>query len=165
MEVSRMRCAFAFVLLVLLPAVAAAQAPTAIFTWAMQDHFVAPRPGEMMDFHWSTGTERYDPDYVHPTNWSLDLDACGSKNSVAFKWEFHGLNNAGNAVLQPDARCKVTVKLPCLGTYRATLTVTGKDGSTASTTQDITLRDLLIVSLGDSYASGDGAPEKWQRFD
>jgi hypothetical protein len=44
-------------------------------------------------------------------------------------------------------------------TYTVTLKVTPKKGKAASTTQFVTPRDLLVVSMGDSIASGEGNPD------
>jgi hypothetical protein len=43
--------------------------------------------------------------------------------------------------------------------YLVTLTVTTRDGETVSTTRAIRVRDYLVVSMGDSIASGEGNPD------
>jgi hypothetical protein len=45
------------------------------------------------------------------------------------------------------------------GTYAVTLHVTTAQGHSSSETQDIRVRDILIVSIGDSAASGEGDPD------
>lgn len=45
-----------------------------------------------------------------------------------------------------------------------TLTIVAKDGSTDSVTQTIHYRDIVIASLGDSAASGQGAPDSLGSF-
>ena len=85
----------------------------------------------------------------------MHLDGCGSRAGsspiTGYAWMFNSLA-AGNT-------CAVDVSAPSLGTFSVTLTVTTQDGHTASTTQDIVVRDFLIVSLGDSVASGEGNPD------
>ena len=49
--------------------------------------------------------------------------------------------------------------VPVEGTYRVELTAT-KDGVSTITTVPVVVQDWLIVSLGDSYGSGEGVPDK-----
>ncbi|MFL6033814.1 MAG: FG-GAP-like repeat-containing protein, partial [Gaiellaceae bacterium] len=92
---------------------------------------------------------------ISPGQWPVHLVGCGSRAGsspiVGYAWTFDG-SAAGST-------CAVDVNSLTLGTHTVTLTVTAQNGSTATTTQDIELRDLLIVSLGDSVASGEGNPD------
>ena len=53
-------------------------------------------------------------------------------------------------------------RLPSLGRYKVTVTVSSANKSNTETytyTQTITLRNIVIACLGDSYASGEGNPD------
>ena len=56
--------------------------------------------------------------------------------------------------------CRVSLAAPAQGVYPVTLKVTDGNGQTATTTGSVTIRDILIVSMGDSYASGEGNPDR-----
>jgi hypothetical protein len=56
------------------------------------------------------------------------------------------------------AACSRSVTLSKLGAWRITLTVTDAKSRTSSRVFTPNFRDLLVVSLGDSYASGEGNP-------
>ena len=55
--------------------------------------------------------------------------------------------------------CSHTLQL-AEGSYPVGLTVPASGGQTASTTKTVHVRDRLMVVMGDSYASGEGNPEK-----
>ncbi|MEO7923243.1 MAG: SGNH/GDSL hydrolase family protein [Chitinophagaceae bacterium] len=77
-------------------------------------------------------------------------------------------NNAGEGNPQPGDPIPLTwfagEKLPETGTYRIKLTVRsrakGYNGSPISHVENITLRNIVIVCLGDSFASGEGNPDQ-----
>jgi hypothetical protein len=118
----------------------------------------------------------YDPAFVSPRHWNPLFTACASPDGgsplVSFKWglwrdgreidtahtSYCILNNYPSD--PPDKRLDV----PALGSYFVTLSVTNLDGKSASTVQEITVRDLLIVTFGDSSASGEGnrASSGWE---
>jgi len=52
------------------------------------------------------------------------------------------------------------VQVPAEGTYTITLKVKNNQGQTSTKSTGLTFRDILIVSLGDSYAAGEGNPDK-----
>lgn len=64
-----------------------------------------------------------------------------------------------HANLGPDA-CGATVFAPKLGRYRANLRLELKDGEEQATKSFQLRKDRLIISIGDSYASGQGVPDK-----
>lgn len=51
------------------------------------------------------------------------------------------------------------VRFPEEGTYQVTLTIENDLGRTSTTSQSVRVEDHFIVSLGDSFASGQGNPE------
>ena len=92
---------------------------------------------------------------ISPSQWPVHLDGCGSRAGsspiTGYAWTFDGT--------PVGTTCAVDTSAPALGSHTVTLTLTTQDNSTATTTQDIVIRDLLIVSLGDSVASGEGNPD------
>ena len=51
------------------------------------------------------------------------------------------------------------------GQYSVTLTASGSNGVQLTTNKSITVKDWLIVSMGDSYGGGEGNPHQAQQFD
>lgn len=52
------------------------------------------------------------------------------------------------------------LQVPGVGTYTVTITAKKSNGATTTKSTNITFQDILIVSLGDSYAAGEGNPDK-----
>lgn len=114
--------------------------------------------------------ETYSNDYVHPAHFDVtfrgcidqidfDLDADSQPTARRYVWTFDGAEVAGDA-------CTVEHRFASDGTHDVTLRVLDSVGElVASFDRTIELRDLLIVSLGDSYGSGEGNPDVVQRFD
>jgi hypothetical protein len=99
-------------------------------------------------------------------SWTVNFDACSSvnvgtpgegPNSLAtFAWTV--ADKFGHTVAsQTTNSCTTTMTLP-QGGYAVTLKVTTTDSRTASLTKAVFVRNYLIVSMGDSYASGEGNP-------
>lgn len=59
--------------------------------------------------------------------------------------------NAGNAYYKTN--------LPKLGIYNVTLTLTDGAGNQITKTKQVLIKDYLIVSIGDSFSSGEGNPD------
>jgi hypothetical protein len=59
-----------------------------------------------------------------------------------------------------ESRCSFARDFPALQTYVVKLTATTPDGQMSTAEASVTLRDLFIVSIGDSFASGEGNPDK-----
>jgi hypothetical protein len=88
------------------------------------------------------------------TRWTVDFDACGTVPSPGeLRWDIDG---------QPlsQTTCSFSHDFTELKSYVVSLTVTTLDGQSNSARASVTLRDLLIVSIGDSFASGEGNPDK-----
>jgi hypothetical protein len=90
----------------------------------------------------------------------VTLDACGSTavNGIAgYAWSF---SDGTPPISTPD--CEITWHRPLSSSYHdlnVTLTILPKSGSSFSVTHAEQYRDLVIASLGDSAASGEGAAE------
>jgi hypothetical protein len=88
-------------------------------------------------------------------------------NVEGYEWHVEDeIDNAFHTVTRIDRgrRCDAAVGVRTLGRRRArlrvTLTVRFRDKPSASRTQLYDLQDFLVVSLGDSYAAGQGNPDK-----
>lgn len=101
--------------------------------------------------------------YLSPRGYPVRLDACRSQGTDA-RWV---IRQGGKAVTTTTwtrlaTACRTTVFLP-EATYQARLEV--RDGSrTSSTTLPMPVRNILMVVLGDSYASGEGNPRNVQAW-
>ncbi len=137
----------AFVLSLLIAPGAFAQAPVPSFDWTMPDRFGKETlPDGRLAYH-------YDAAYVSPPGWLVSLDGCVSKAAVgdsitSFTWDIQGTTTN-----RPPSGCHFTYTFPALGTYPVKLTVATQRGHRKSLTKDVIVKDLLIVSIGDSYAS------------
>jgi lysophospholipase L1-like esterase len=97
--------------------------------------------------------------YVNPPDgYGVQLDASqsvGIQPTTTFSWTVTDSQRHSTPLSGEDP----TIPLP-QGPYTVELTATGLLGSVGpqSTTADIQVKDILIVSIGDSYASGEGNP-------
>jgi hypothetical protein len=118
---------------------------------------------------WSTSTDRYADSYVNPGSWRLALDGCSSRPGVNdsggtvpiadYSWTLQPLDGqAAPSVRVHTASCNRTVSIGATGRWRLALTVTDTRGQRGRATRTATYRDRLVVSIGDSYASGEGNP-------
>lgn len=136
------------------------------FTWSMVRRFrtdiwndltLAPKHGGAL--------ETYDMAYVHPQSFrasfhgchdqeDYELDGQGFETRHRYEWTI-----AGTVVNRHQ--CSINHSFPAQGSYPVTLRIFAEDGvQKAVYNQTIRIRDLLIVSLGDSYGSGEGAPDQ-----
>ena len=140
------------VLFLLVPAAALAQAPVVSFDWTMPDRFGNETlPEGRIAYH-------YDPAYITPSGWPVSLNGCGTTAApgdqlMSFSWDIQGTTH------NSATGCHFTYTFAALGTYRVKLTVGTRRGQRNSVTKDVVVKDLLIVSMGDSYASGEGNPD------
>jgi len=107
----------------------------------------------------TTVENKYDPSYVYPDSWGIGFDICDEyprKKERVFQWtvsssdgEFEQKFTSGDCA--PDSE----VRLPELKPHTAQVTVL--DGGVEQVTHAIafTPADRLIVSMGDSIASGE----------
>lgn len=86
----------------------------------------------------------------------VKLNAC-AEDATTFAWNLSGPNGIARQVAKSEL-CKTKLRLE-EGDWTVTLKVTGGPDGTRSGSKQITVRNHLIVSLGDSYASGEGNPD------
>ena len=110
----------------------------------------------------------YKSSFVNPPHWNPFFNACASSDGGSplgsFQWgvwrDGREIDTAHTSYCilsnypsdPPDRR----LDFPAQGSYSVTLSVTNLGGKSASTVQEVTVRDLLVVSFGDSSASGEG---------
>jgi hypothetical protein len=134
--------------------------------WRMADRFG-------LDRHGQPAADRFVlPNtyaYAHPDAFTVQFAAAGTlaadPTAVSFDWTLSGqpFVNLNPNVLGPKRSWSMTgrnatARLPA-GNYRVILTMTDQSSRTRSVSESLTVRDLLLVSLGDSFASGEGNPE------
>jgi PKD repeat protein len=133
--------------------------PSASFDYSMQDRFGLDKNGDgLVDYGYSY-------QYVNPSSgYEVNFDGCrslaGQGRIVYFAWNVEGNGVSTN---RSEDSCKTTqpINLP-EGIYSVTLTVTNENGQTDRITERIAVKDLLLVSIGDSLGSGEGNPDNAQ---
>ena len=160
-------------LIVLFSRVESVDAQATAFTWEMEPRF---------DFSWTAWDEyyqAYSQSYVYPNRWWLKFDACNSSLGTPgeiqlYRWHIEGLDGItyGNGtpfdfeVVHTDCYYERSntpegSRRPLFleqGNYRVTLTAEFYDNELQIAEQVITVKDILIVSIGDSSAAGEGNP-------
>jgi hypothetical protein len=132
--------------------------PQPAFTWSVPDRFAESWKA------YDAQANTYDIHYIYPKFWPITVDACGSTGGLypiqGYRVEVQGIGNPYRRVIEGSA---CTVEFPNikeLGSYRVSVSVQTRLGWSAPATQGITRRDWVIVSLGDSLASGEGVPDE-----
>ncbi|MGZ2391708.1 hypothetical protein ACVLB3_000216 [Pseudarthrobacter sp. PvP022] len=112
----------------------------------------------------SKGT--YQESFVNPASWPVNLDACSSRSTRRITDYTFDVTGVGSwNVTRKTSNCSLKVQLPKLGNYVVNLTLHtawggGTEGVSREHRQVITVKDRLIVVIGDSLASGEGNPDK-----
>ncbi len=152
--------------------------PAEGYSWTAQDRY------NMWESAWhelgaagkTWPSETYDPEYVQPTTWHLDFMGCQNENdygydlrpnakgddgkplftkpTLGYQWRWNGKSTS----FSHD--CYTSLDFPEQGSYFVELRVKHEDGSIDSWTQAVKVQDYLIVVLGDSSASGEGAVDR-----
>src|SRR6266513_1544266 len=115
------------------------------------------------EFHYSITEYNLSQCYINPESykwgancpnspWVVSFDA---SKSVGTNFEWTVRRGSCDSLV----KSKITCTFPELGEYTIALKVSEKEGGSAIERQQITLKDLLIVSLGDSVGSGEGVPD------
>jgi hypothetical protein len=141
------------------------------FEWRMPARYGVYENG-IVDFHWIEADAIYEPEHVNPNQFIVIFDGCRTWaeeetgiSLLTYTWTIAG------AVTSSDA-CRIQHAFDAQGTYPATLRIIQSDGTVLLDslgrgdpfTQSIAVKDFLIVSIGDSYASGEGNPDRWQQL-
>jgi hypothetical protein len=146
-------------------------------------HYCAPeRPNVNCRGDVAGNQYTYDPGYVHPDSLHATFDGCPTEDESSalpghtrYRYRWQIVDTASDAVretFQPVANCNFAhsfavdgngVGTPNTG-VRLTITdpdATDKDAPIAGSPfqQPVVVRDYLVVSIGDSYGSGEGNPD------
>src|SRR5207245_332776 len=96
------------------------------------------------------------PSAVDGRHWPLDVTV--SPSWCASNGEYEWTVNAHALPSERIGRCSYTLTFPQRAAYQLTLGATiGSDRSTV--TAPVVIKGLLIVTIGDSVASGEGVPD------
>ncbi|MCY2989541.1 MAG: hypothetical protein NTY19_16945, partial [Planctomycetota bacterium] len=128
------------------------------FTWRMVDRVVETTPGRIAIPN-STA-------YANPATFPVEFDVQelrseGGSVPSSFTFQFFGASGKPVAAATgPVAGTpfKYRAQLP-QGQYTVTPVGHGSTGDVAFDPQTISVRDILVVAIGDSYSSGEGNPE------
>lgn len=126
---------------------------------------VRPRHPWDLDAY-DTENHAYRHDYIHPQSWHLELAAVEPpQDATSFQWTVTEDAGAFSRTVVCDASesdCgETTVEVPAQGVYAISLTISQGNDRRETTHQSFRIRDYLIVSLGDSYACGEGNPDEF----
>ncbi len=126
----------------------AGDGPKPSFTWAIQPRFGVTDSTTGLIHYVTTAAE------VQDQHRTVDFDASGSAPGaypvVSYEWTMDGAPLSGQ---------HVSYQFATFGDHDVTLKLTDAVGLSTTLTQRITIRDILIASLGDSVASGEGNPD------
>jgi hypothetical protein len=122
--------------------------------------------------------ETYRSDYVNPTSWGITVMGCQSEAEFVYSLDpkkFKQLQQEDpESYPDPDFEYRWTwngqstgwsrdcfgkIFFPAEGTYNVTLQTRNPGGDGQTFTKKVEVKDILIVVLGDSSASGEGAPD------
>ncbi len=119
--------------------------PVVRWDWSVPERYKPDTNGELVP--WQTPVPA-DPQLT------VTIDGCASTASseiVAYQWTIDG-------VVQPQTTCLIDKRLTANTDHKVRLQVTDADGRIDFDQRTIRPRDLLVVSIGDSIASGEGNP-------
>lgn len=130
--------------------------PTAEFDWSMPptidlngDNLVDMNPSQA---------------HLNRKTFEVRLNGCASRPEEQsgplnrFEWKIESFGSSASAMTIDSSNCDVLTALE-QGGFMVTLTVTSPAGLTGTVRKQITVRNFLVVSIGDSNASGEGNPE------
>lgn len=130
------------------------------FGWSMPERYDA----SWAAYRFASGT--YRPDFVTPSAWSIRLDGCDStavRQITGYVWTISKVGSTWTRSFTSRTCATRYDALPSLGTYDARLSLTTDWGTSVGVSSQVrtaaTLKDYLIVSMGDSLASGEGNPD------
>lgn len=116
-------------------------------------HWMIQGPGGVPGLF--SGVSSVPLDQINPADgFELTLDGCGSIGAEQYIWSVDGSEMA-----RTD-ECSYNTRLP-LGDYEVTLRVEGS-GLSDALTENVSVRDILLVIMGDSYTSGEGNGTQYQ---
>ena len=134
------------------------------FDWSVPDRFADKGDGRFV-WHWNEAEVRYDPAHVNPASWPMRISGCQTeadlvatinRQPTAHTYVFESAT--GQRI--EGRSCEITATFPEEAKYDVRWSAKRDDGTlVGSWEQTVEIKDLLIVAMGDSYGSGEGAPE------
>lgn len=133
------------------------------FIWWMEARFGPDADADgIVDYH-------YDTAWVRATEFKVSFNGClnadertrSNTGSTVNQYKFAIANSSGGVVGSAAFanKCKVDHQLP-QDTFSVKVDIQSSGGSAiGSWTQTVTVKDHLLVSIGDSYGSGEGNPD------
>ncbi|MFL5806162.1 MAG: OmpL47-type beta-barrel domain-containing protein [Roseiflexaceae bacterium] len=147
-------------------------APQNGFNWIMVSRFGRDDNQDgLIDYHFTPGNPDvpgdlgfYNPAYVNPTSLQVKFNGCAAPNDQdpleaenEYAWTIDGVSSSSTSCLFQRGLAA--------GHHTVELTVTNlADGHATTYQQSVDPKDILIASLGDSIASGEGNPDIPQRW-
>lgn len=123
----------------------------AVAKWRMKDLIVDANNDGLIDAKYIGGNRT--SNVPADGGYTVILDGCDSVGPItSYRWKV-------NEIRYNSTACRIEVRLT-EGTGTAYLTVGSDNAGTDTAERRILVRNLLIVSLGDSFASGEGVPRK-----
>jgi len=142
------------------PGTVVAPTVSASFKWSVPEHYPASW------FAWQASRATYKASYVRTKGWPVTLDGCGSKGAgqkiTSYEWTIRGVTDKTFSTHRIVSACKLHLNsgLPDQGRYDVTLVVKTRGGASDSVTHPVQIKDWLVVSIGDSFSSGEGNPDR-----
>ena len=121
--------------------------PGPSFDWSMPARFGPDRDSDGLTDYLRTTEE------ISPAAWTVNFDACALPPGMRYTWY---VNKRPVATV---AECHWVHEFPAEGTYDVAVHVVGGGAPSVWAEEVVTVQDWLVVSFGDSYASGEGVPE------
>lgn len=153
---------------------------SAQFSISMPSRHPANQTG---DDAYNRGKHYYRKDYVKPKSWTLQLtleprsswslyrevdDGVYEANAHSLRWQVTQIGGAFSKIIVkelslrggPQSEAAPTeIQVPTPGEYEIRLQINLRSGKSVSSTRKYRFRDFLVVSIGDSFASGQGNPD------
>lgn len=149
-------------LLPVLAGQAGADALAPSFDWSMPERFGPDRNGDGLADYVDGANDHTTGYDATPGLWRVDLDACASSpnSGVTFQWRLIDQPAATPIAVQGGPACDGSfLEVPEEGTYRLELRLEQSGVTSVPLVRQVVVQDWLIVALGDSYGSGEGAPD------
>jgi hypothetical protein len=122
--------------------------PQADFEWSVPDRF-----GAQLDDHGQVVEPR--PSAVRRGPWPVDLRVSGAACTGAGSYVWL----VDETVVERTGKCHYRHRFPAEGSYSVRLEASVDGRELAPRTQQVVVQDWLIVSIGDSVASGESVPD------
>jgi len=130
---------------------ASAQGPA--IDWTMPDRLGPDFDGDGLVNYANSAQEFDDLEGSFAVDLAVRADLC--RDDATYVWR----STAGTVTRVGSKGCRVRQRFPREDTYPVALELRGGDGQVASYERDVEVQDWLVVSIGDSVASGEGDPE------